>query len=178
MTMVMTASTSQSNQIIVLTEEERIKLTSRQEILLLLQHLAESQEVTVKLILTRLYPLGVLNLINNQLHSPALKGVVRGFAKLSQPAFEVIGFYWFKQNCPQLIADWLVEQVAFGPTEDSSAEIIETSAHNLPSLESRNLQIKKLRSQVKLLTVVLIIILTIFSSSFTWLFYSLKISSY
>ena len=175
MTMVMTAPTSKSNQIIVLTEEERIALKSQQEVLLLLQHLAESQEVTVKLILARLYDLGALNIIKNKLHSHALKEVVTGFAKISKPAFGVIGFYWFKQNCPKLIADWLVEQVAFSKTEDSSVGIVETSANNLPSLESSNLQIKKLRSQVKLLTVVLITILTIFGSSFTWLFYSFKV---
>ena len=39
--------------------------------------------------------------------------------------------YWFKQNCPQLIADWLVDQVAFGNKEENAAEVLEVSANNL-----------------------------------------------
>ncbi|MDJ0635370.1 MAG: hypothetical protein QNJ34_19420 [Xenococcaceae cyanobacterium MO_188.B29] len=171
----MATSTSKSARIVVLTPEEHITLKSEQEVLLLLQHLAKSQEVTVKLILDRLYDLGALNIIKNKLRSRILKGTVKGLAQLSKPAFRVIGFYWFKQNCPQLIADWLVEQVTFSKTEENATEILEASANSLQTSESNNPKIKKLRSQVRLLTVILITVITIFGGSFAWLFYSLKV---
>ena len=173
--MVMATSTQNSNQIIVLTKEERISLKSQQEVLLLLQHLAEREETTVKLILDRLYDLGVLNIVKNKLRSRTLKEVVRGLAKLSKPAFGIVGVYWFKQNCPQLIADWLVEQVAFGNTDKKTTETLEASANNLKSSELNNQEVKQLRSQVRLLTSILIIVVTVFSGSFAWLFYSLKV---
>ena len=173
--MVMATPTQKSNQIIVLTKEERIALKSQQEVLLLLQHLAAREKATVKLILDRLYDLGTLNLINNKLRSRTLKGAVKGLAKLSKPAFGVVGVYWFKQNCPQLIADWLVAQVAFGNTDEKATEILEASADNLKSSESNNLQVKQLRSQVRLLTSILIVVITVFGGSFAWLFYSLKV---
>ena len=173
--MVMATSTQNSNQIIVLTKEERISLKSQQEVLLLLQHLAEREENTVKLILDRLYDLGVLNIVKNKLRSRTLKEVVRGLAKLSKPAFGIVGVYWFKQNCPQLIADWLVEQVAFVNTDKKTTETLEASANNLKSSELNNQEVKQLRSQVRLLTSILIIVVTFFSGSFAWLFYSLKV---
>ena len=173
--MVMATSTQNSNQIIVLTKEERISLKSQQEVLLLLQHLAEREETTVKLILDRLYDLGVLNIVKNKLRSRTLKEVVRGLAKLSKPAFGIVGVYWFKQNCPQLIADWLVEQVAFGNTDKKTTETLEASANNLKSSELNNQEVKQLRSQVRLLTSILIIVITVFGGSFAWLFYSLKV---
>ena len=172
--MVMTTTAQESNQIIVLTKEERIALKSQQEVLLLLQHLAEREKVTVRLILDRLYDLGVLNIIKNKLRSRTLKGVVRGLAKLSKPAAGAAGVYWFKKNCPQLIADWLVDQVAFGNTEPKTTEILEASTNDLKSSESQNLQVKQLRSQVRLLTSILIIVITFFGGSFVWLFYSFK----
>ncbi len=172
--MVMANPTKKSNQIIVLTKEERIALKSQQEVLLLLQQLAAREEVTVKLILDRLYDLGVLNIIQNKLRPPIIKGVVRGVAKVAKPVAGLAGVYWFQQNCPQLIADWLIDQVAFGNPEPKTTEILEASTNDLKSSESQNLQVKQLRSQVRLLTSILIIVITFFGSSFVWLFYSFK----
>ena len=173
--MVMTTTTQESDRLLVLTKEERIALQSQQEVLLLLQHLAEREKVTVRLILDRLYDLGVLNIIKNKLRSRTFKGVVRGLAKISKPAAGVAGVYWFKQNCPQLIADWLVEQVAFGNPEEKATEILEASTNDLKPSESYNLQVKQLRSQVRLLTSILILVIAVFGGSFAWLFYSLKV---
>lgn len=170
----MATPTQKSNQIIVLTKEERISLKSKQEVLLLLQHLAEREKVTVRLILDRLYELGVLNIVKNKLRSRTLKGIVRGLAKFSKPAAGAAGVYWFQKNCPQLIADWLVDQVAFGNPEEKTTEILEASTNDLKFLESYNLEVKQLRSQVRLLTSVLIIVIAVFGGSFAWLFYSLK----
>ena len=172
--MVMAKPNQESNQIIVLTKEERIALKSQQEVLLLLQQLAVREEITVKLILNRLYDLGVLNIIRNKLHAPILKGLVRGLAKVSKPAAGFAGVYWFQQNCPQLLTDWLVDQVAFGHPEAKTTEILEASSNDLPSSESHNLEVKQLRSKVRLLTSILIIAIAFFGSSFAWLFYSFK----
>ncbi len=51
----MSNSDKKSEQLIVFTAKEKFFLESKNDILLLLQHLAESQETTVKLILGRLY---------------------------------------------------------------------------------------------------------------------------
>lgn len=164
-----------SNQIIVLTQEERISLNSKREVLLLLKNLAEREETTVKLILDRLYDLGALNIINNKLRSGTFKAAVRRLAKLSKPAFRVIGFYWFKRNCPQLITDWLVDQVAFETVESNTKQVIAVPNNNLEVAALADLKVKKLRSQVRLLTNLLIVIITIGGGSFAWLFYSYKV---
>lgn len=163
-----------SNQIIILDKEERISLKSKQEILLLLKELAEREETTVKLILDRLYDLGALNIINNKLRSRALKAVVRRLAKLSKPAFRVIGFYWFKRNCPQLITNWLVTQVAFETAEGTIKDIVEVSDNSLEVAALADLKVRQLRSRVRLLTNILVIVIALSAGSFAWLLYSLK----
>lgn len=171
----MATQKQKSNQIIILDKEERISLKSKQEILLLLKELAEREETTVKLILDRLYDLGALNIINNKLRSRALKAVVRRLAKLSKPAFRVIGFYWFKRNCPQLITNWLVTQVAFETAEGTIKDIVEVSDNSLEVAALADLKVRQLRSKVRLLTNVLVIVIAISAGSFAWLLYSLKV---
>ena len=169
----MATPTQKSNQIVVLTKEERIALESQHEVLLLLTSLAEREETTVKLILARLYDLGALNIISKKLRSRTLKKIVGGLAKLTKPAFKVVGFYWFKRNCPQLITNWLVDRVAFETVTANPAEVVPVP-NSLESPEN-SLEIIKLRSKVRLLTRLLAVVITVFGVSFAWLFYSLKI---
>lgn len=172
--MVMARSTQESKQIVVSTQEERVALRSQQEVILLLKSLAEREETTVKLILDRLYELGALNITNNKLRSRILKRLVKRLAKLSQPAFRSIGFYWFKRNCPQLIANWLVEQVAFEAV--ANAAITPTiPANSVEASVIDDLQVLELRSKVRLLTRLLVVGTTIFGVSFAWLFYNFKV---
>ncbi len=152
-------------------EQENINLIKKHDVLLLLQHLAEREEITVKIILDSLYDIGSANLINNKFRSRPLKILVGKISKLSKPAFRVVAYYWFKRNCPQLITDWLVEQVAFEP---AITKVVEVEANSTPESIQKVEQIKQLRSQVRLLTGILIAVVMVFGSSFVWLFYDLK----
>ncbi len=173
--MVTIQSAPKSSQIIVLTKQEQFFLERKQDVLLLLEHLAESEEVTVKLVLDRLYEIGANNLINQKVPAPLLKRVLRGATKVSKPAFRIIAFYWFKKNCPRLLTDWLLEQVAFSATETTNKEVVEVSPNSLQGTESEQVQIKQLQSKVRLLTNLLIIAIAVGGSSFTWLIYSMKL---
>ncbi len=173
--MVTIQSAPKSSQIIVLTKQEQFFLERKQDVLLLLEHLAESEEVTVKLVLDRLYEIGANNLINQKVPAPLLKRVLRGATKVSKPAFRIIAFYWFKKNCPRLLTDWLLEQVAFSATETTNKEVVEVSPTALQGTESEQVQIKQLQSKVRLLTNLLIIAIAVGGSSFTWLIYSMKL---
>ncbi len=173
--MVTIQSEPKSSQIIVLTKQEQFFTERKQDVLLLLEHLAESEEVTVKLVLDRLYEIGANNLINQKVPSTLLKRVLRGATKVSKPAFRIIAFYWFKKNCPRLLTDWLLEQVAFSATETTNKEVVEVSPTSLQGTESERVQIKQLQSKVRLLTSLLIIAIAVGGSSFTWLLYSMKL---
>ena len=172
--MVKIESDKQSEKIEILTTQERIFQERKRDVLLLLQHLAESQDTTVKLILSRLYDLGVDNIVQYKIKFPLLKPLVRGTTTISKPVFLKIAFDWFRKNCPQLITDWLLEQVAFGNTAHTQSEIIEIEP---TFLEAEQLKVKKLRSQVRNLTGLLILTIAIFGGSFAWLLYTTNFQS-
>ncbi|AOX04121.1 hypothetical protein BJP34_04015 [Moorena producens PAL-8-15-08-1] len=97
-------------------EEERIQKERMHDVLLLLEHLVEREEATVKLILDCLYDVGSVNLINKKFQSRSLNWMMKSIARMSKPAFRVVALRWFKKNCPELITKWLQEQVQ-GSTE-------------------------------------------------------------
>ena len=167
--MVMTNFDKQSDNLIVFTSEEKLYLDSKHDILLLLQHLAQSQETTVKLILGRLYDVGADNLINQKIPSIALKKVLKGATRMSKSAFIVLAYYWFKKNCPQLITDWLLDQVSFTQEEETTQEVVTV---NPTSVEAEQLKIKQLSSQVQVLTRVVIVLMGILGGSITWVVYN------
>ena len=152
-------------------EQEQINLIKSHDVLLLLQHLAEREEVTVKIILDCLYDLGSSNIINNNLHSRPLKVILGTISKLSKPAFRVVAYYWFKKNCPELITNWLLDQVKFEP---ATTAIVEVEPDYSSASLKNNEEIKSLHSQVRLLKGILIIVVFAFSSSFIWLFHNIK----
>ncbi|MBH8554951.1 hypothetical protein I8751_21895 [Nostocaceae cyanobacterium CENA357] len=102
--------------------------------------------------------------------SPKRKG--RSNEKL-RPIFKIIAWRWFKKNCPQLITKWLQGQIAFKIVEKSKTQVVlEKQDPNLNSLAKSQYhvqEVKLLRSQVKLLTGILVSIITIFGGSFIWL---------
>ena len=165
----MSNSDKKSEQLIVFTAKEKFFLESKNDILLLLQHLAESQETTVKLILGRLYDVGADNLITNKIPSLPLKKILKGATKISKSAFIIMAFYWFKKNCPQLIVDWLLEQVSFDQTEDATQEVVTVSQ---PAIEAEQLKVKQLRSQVQVLQRVVIVLIGILGGGITWIVYN------
>ena len=148
--------------------QEKLFLESKHDVLLLLRHLAESQETTVKLILGRLYDVGADNLINQKIPSFPLKKVLKGATRISKSAFIILAFYWFKKNCPQLIANWLLEQVSFTQTKNTTQEVVTV---NQTSVEAEQLKVKQLRSQVHVLRRVVIGLIGILGGSITWIAY-------
>jgi hypothetical protein len=170
----MPKSLKESVQTPKLTKEEQIALEKENDILLLLQNLAVREEVTIKVILDRLYDIGAVNLINYKFPFRPLNRLMKAIARMSKPAFRVIAYYWFKQNCPQIITNWLMSKVAFEKVEIPVPETVEVEADSLLDPQQSNLQIKQLRSQVRFLTGVLIAVVTVFGSSFVWFVYNFQ----
>lgn len=94
-------------------KEQKFKQQRMHDVLVLVENLACREEVTIKMILDCLYDVGSVNLINKKFPSRPINKVMKSIATMSKPAFKVIGFYWFKKNCPQLITDWLESKVSF-----------------------------------------------------------------
>ncbi|ADI64352.1 hypothetical protein [Trichormus azollae] len=155
----------------LLTEKEREEKLM-QDVLLLLVDLIYREETTVKLIINCLYDAGSRNLINQKFRFGTLNTTLKLISKMSKPAFGMIGWYWFKNNCPKLIAHWLKSKIEFTRLENSQVEIlVENQDANLNSLSLVQYQIyeiKQLRSQVKLLTGILVGVVTLLSGSFLW----------
>ena len=167
----MANSDNQSNKLIVYTIKEKLYLDSKHDILLLLQHLAQSQETTVKLILGRLYDVGADNLITQKIPSLLLKRILKSATKIPKSAFIILAYYWFKKNCPQLITDWLLDQVSFTQKEEATQETIAVSPN---SVEAEQLKIKQLNSQVQVLTRMVIVLIGILGGGITWVFYNMN----
>jgi len=94
-------------------EEERIKQERMDDVLLLLDNLAQREEPTVKMIVDRLYDVGSINLINQKVGFRPMNRFLKMIARLSKPAFRVVAWRWFRSNCPQLITKWLRTKVSF-----------------------------------------------------------------
>lgn len=84
-----------------------------QDVLVLLQHLTENEETTIKLIIECLYDVGAVNFINKKVQNDSINQVTKTLAGMSKPIAKRYGYYWFKKNCPELIVNWLTRKVAF-----------------------------------------------------------------
>ncbi|AFY47953.1 hypothetical protein Nos7524_2102 [Nostoc sp. PCC 7524] len=154
-------------------EEQRIH-----DVLLLLENLTYREETTVKLIIDCLYDIGATNLINQKLHSYSINGIVKKIARFSKPVCRMMAWRWFKKNCPQLITNWLHEQVSFKTAITAQPEIVVEQValqKDLPIiLADKNREVRYLRSQVKFLIAVFILAVTSFGGSFLWLNHKLE----
>lgn len=144
------------NQSIIAPEnlaQQRLTAERIQDVTLLLQNLANSEEATIKLIIDCLYDIGSVNLINRKLHFRPLNRTIKLVAKMSKPVFRIIAWHWFKKNCPQLIANWLELKVAFEDPTDLPQEIAveasEVKPYSQLEVDNMNREIKYLRSQVR-----------------------------
>lgn len=99
-----------------------------QDILILLQHLADNEETTIKLIIECLYDVGAVNFINRKVQNPAVNQLTKTLASLSKPLAKRYGLYWFKKNCPELIVNWLQRKVAFPPPQMAPSPKTEVEA--------------------------------------------------
>ncbi len=142
------------------------------DILLLLEHLAQRETITVKLILDRLYDVGSVNLINKKFRSRTLNKTMKLITKTSKPVFKVIALRWFQQNCPKLIADWLHEKVSFPQEEDKPEKEVQLQVYSLPEGEENKAieVVRRLQSRVRVLTGMLIGAIALSGGSFLWFF--------
>ncbi|MBD1869745.1 hypothetical protein H6F88_28470 [Oculatella sp. FACHB-28] len=157
-------------------EEERLQAERMRDVLLLLDNLIRREDVTIKAILSCLYDVGSANLINQKFRSRSLNGLMRRISTMSKPAFRFFAMRWIKKNCPELITKWLYSKASFrrSPTnavKKLEAEVVDVKAVLLDA-ETRRQEVKLLRSQVKLLTGLLIGAITILGGSTLWLGYS------
>ncbi|NEP13381.1 MAG: hypothetical protein F6K14_24875 [Symploca sp. SIO2C1] len=141
-------------------EQERIN-----NILLLLEHLIEREEITVKSILDCLYDVGSVNLINKKIPVQLLNSMMKFIARLSKPAFRMVALYWFKKNCPQLITNWLHKKVSFKDAKKTVSNVVDVSIDPSAEVETCKQEIKHLRSQVKLLAGSLIAVIVFFMTT-------------
>lgn len=99
-----------------------------QEVLVLLQHLAENEETTIKLMIECLYDVGAVNFINRKVQNTSFNQLTKKLAVMSKPVAKCYGYYWFKKNCPELIVNWLQRKVAFLPPQQAPAPKAEVEA--------------------------------------------------
>jgi hypothetical protein len=158
--------------------EKRAEAEHIQDVKLLLNHLARSQETTIKLILDSLYEVGAVNLINQKIQSSSLNRLSKSVASVSKPVFRIIAYRWFVNNCPELIVNWLHKKVSFGvepiPIETVSALDAKTTdmiPAPIPQSQPLNQEVKQLRSQVRMLTGMLIGAIALLGGATLWFVY-------
>jgi len=164
-------------------EKEKEKAQEEQlinELRLLLKTLIYQEEVTIKAIIDCLYDVGSTNFINHKLNFGTLNKTLKFITKKSKPVAKMLAWQWFNKNCPELITQWLQSKVTFVNVEETKVEVMVdnedlrlVSMSQLPEENQIDL-VKRLNFQVKLLTGILVVVLTLFSGSFMWLNYSLK----
>jgi hypothetical protein len=97
-----------------LTEEERMEQERMRDVLVLLEHLVEREETTLKLIIDRLYDVGSVNYINKKFPGqPRKRIMMKSLAKVLKPAIKIYALRWVKKNCPQLVTNWLRTKIRF-----------------------------------------------------------------
>jgi len=159
-------------------DETRRETERMQDIMLLLQHLNAQEETTIKMILDCLYDVASVNLINQKFQNRRLNRFLKAIAWMPKPAFRIFAMRWFKKNSPRLITRWLYNKVSFKPPAPPSAPVVPSSAPVIAEAQAsaitlagtpvsdlitteatvaeRDRQIRYLRSQVRVLTGLLV----------------------
>jgi hypothetical protein len=155
-------------------EEERMR-----DVLLLVTHLVNNQEVTLKLILDALYDVGSVNLINKRLQSRSLNTLGKAIARMSKPAFRVFALRWVQRNCPLLITNWLRSKVSFSNLTEKQQQPVPTAVVSKVQLDSpsnielhNREEITRLRSEVRYLAGVSVGALATLVSTLIWIGYN------
>ncbi|MGF1601730.1 MAG: hypothetical protein ACFCU8_06865 [Thermosynechococcaceae cyanobacterium] len=157
-------------------EDKQKEAEQMQNVLLLLNHLIENEETTLKLIIGCLYEVGSVNLINQRVTKKQANRLVRTLAGMSKPVAQIFALRWFKKNCPQLIVNWLRSKVSFKP----KAPAVMTTA--VPSLDKRIVseaqlqELKQLRGQVKILAGLLVCSMTALGGTAVWQVYQTSLN--
>ncbi|NJN61485.1 MAG: hypothetical protein HC795_08130 [Coleofasciculaceae cyanobacterium RL_1_1] len=155
-------------------EDERVR-----DILLAVEQLFQREEKAVDFVLSCLYDIGSVNLINNKVPITLLKPALRSIARFSRPAFRLIAVRWFHQNCPQLITDWLHSLVVFktSDSETSSAidiKVLENDTDLAFAVQQKQNEVTQLQQQLRQTIVLAVMIVAMFGSATLWLGYELQ----
>jgi hypothetical protein len=154
-------------------EEQQMKEERMREVLLLIIYLINQEEATIKLIVDCLYDVGSVNLVNQKLQRSPLKAPAKGMAKLSKPIVKIIALRWFKKNGPPLITNWLRSKVAFKSPQTTPLSAVPAVANVPPAAlpDNVNLEIRRLRTQVKVLGGISVGAIAALSGILVWLNY-------
>ena len=169
-------------------EDQQKEAEQMQNVLLLLNHLVENEETTLKLIIDCLYEVGTVNLINQKIAGDRQNRIARTFAGMSKPAAKAFALRWFKKNCPELIVKWLRSKVSFKPTKAPKAappktEVLSSQEgqSDLPlksaAPRSQIQEIRQLRSQVRVLSGLLLFTMTALGGTAMWQVYQVGVES-
>ena len=110
-------TTPNASNVAIIIREKQLADEQMKDVLLLLENMFQREEVTLQLVLDRLYDIGSNNLINYRVKPRRLNRLMKWIARLTKPAFHYLAVRWSKKNCPKLIATWLYSQVQFPKTE-------------------------------------------------------------
>ncbi|MCU0538097.1 MAG: hypothetical protein MUD14_29780 [Hydrococcus sp. Prado102] len=154
--------------------QKQIEAERMRDVLLLLEHLLHNEKTTAKLIINCLYDIGSVNLIDKKISNRSLNKMMKAIAKVSKPVFSIIALRWLQKNCPQLLATWLHSQVSFRKVQ--AKKELAYVRENLP-IEPKTLnpnpEIKRLRSQVRLLAGTSVVATVAFlGSAIAWISYN------
>lgn len=145
------------------------------DVMFLLETLFVREESTVKQILDCLYDVGSVNLIDQRVQIRCLNRLAKWIARFSKPIFRIIALRWCKQNCPQLITNWLYTQVKFAPQQiaqivEEAEEAEEAVIQPVPSpeLDLYRQKVQLLHGRIRLLTTLLIGITVTLGSGLVW----------
>lgn len=175
----MAASPNKTTKLSPLVAEQHLDEQRLHDVLLLLQSLVVREELIIKPILDYLYDVASHNLINNKCNSLTVNKTLKLIAKMPKSAFKIVAWHWFKKNFPQLIVNWLQEQVTFNNEAKIIPEIVvdsqtEKSKSLALSTKSPSQEVKYLRYQVRVLIGILVTAITAFSGGLFWMNYELK----
>lgn len=170
--MVKQITSSQSRVSVQPVKDMRLERDRMTDVMLLLETLFTREESTVKQVLDCLYDVGSVNLIDQRVQIRCLNRFAKWIARFSKPVFRGIALRWFKQNCPQLITEWLYTQVKFEPKQIAHVvEEVEEAALQptlTPELDLYRQKVQLLRVRVRLLTTLLIGVTVTLGSGLVW----------
>jgi hypothetical protein len=140
------------------TEEVHLEKERMHDVLLLVGNLIRREEATVKMIVDCLYDVGSVNLINQKFHVRPLNRLMQWVARLSKPAFRFFALRWIKRNAPRLATNWLYRKVKFDRPRPKvvASQAIKAQTSSQVILENPSREIRRLHSQIRLLTALLI----------------------
>ncbi len=96
-----------------ISSEELKKQERMRDINLLLAQLVEREEVTLNLIIDRLYDVGSINYTNKKFRRRPVNFFIKSIVKFPKPILRKIALRWVKKNLPDLLTEWLETKVSF-----------------------------------------------------------------